>query len=159
MKLLQKLKANGNYNAEEVLAHSDFNELTDREIEKQSGVKSKPAHAGVGALALIESAQEIIEATDFEDLANAIATAILKHHGIETESYPDFEIADKDYLQVELLLKNIGVSTTLKRKARGGKLTDYMPTNKEEWVIYLFFVRILRLSDQKATMNFEKYLK
>jgi len=159
MKLLQKLKDNGNYYPDEVLAHSDFNELTDKEIEKQSGAKNKPPHAGAGAFALIAGAEEIIDAEDFEELANPIATAILKHHGVETETYPDFEIADKDYTQIEKLLQEIGVTVNLKRKARGGKLTDYFPTNKVEWVIYLFLVRILRLSDQKATIDFEKYLK
>ena len=159
MKLLQKLKANGNYNAEEVLAHSDFNELTDKEIEKQSGAKNKPPHAGAGAIALIEGAEDIIGAENFEDLANSLSTAILKHHGVETETYPDFEINDKDYTQIERLLHEIGITVNLKRKARGGKLIDYLPTNKEEWITYLFLVRILRLSDQKATIDFEKYLK
>jgi CRISPR-associated endonuclease/helicase Cas3 len=159
MKLLQKLKENGNYNTEEVLAHCDFNELTDKEIEKQSGAKNKPPHAGAGALALIQSAEEIIEAANFEELANSVSTAILKHHGVETATYPDFEIGEKDYAQIDRLLQEIGVNVNLKRKARGGKLTDFLPTNKEEWVTYLFLVRILRLSDQKATMNFEKYLK
>ena len=159
MKLLQKLKANGNYNAEEVLAHCDFNELTDKEIEKQSGAKNKPPHAGAGAISLIEGAGEIIGSVDFEELANSVSTAILKHHGVETETYPDFEINDKDYIQIERLLHEIGITVNLKRKARFGKLTDYLPTNKEEWITYLFLVRILRLSDQKATIDFEKYLK
>jgi len=159
MKKLQELKANGNYKEEEVLAHSDFNALTDKEIEKQSGAKNKPPHAGAGALVLIEGAEEIIGATDFEYLANPVATAILKHHGVETETYPDFEVDDKGYTQIIRLFKQIGVKANLRRKARGGRLTDYLPANKEEWVIYLFLVRILRLSDQKATIDFEKYLK
>jgi CRISPR-associated endonuclease/helicase Cas3 len=159
MKKLQELKENGNYNAEEVLAHSDFNELTDKGIEKQSGAKSKPPHAGAGAIALIEGAKEIIGSGFFEELTNSMATAILKHHGVETETYPDFDIHDKDYSQIERLLHEIGITINLKRKARGGKLTDYLPNNKEEWITYLFLVRILRLSDQKATIDFEKYLK
>lgn len=157
MRELQILK--GNYLPGEVLAHSDFNELTDKEIEKQSGAKNKPPHAGAGALALIEGAEEIIEAIDFEELANPVATAILKHHGVETETYPDFEITDKDYSQIERLLQEVGVQVNLKRKARGGNMIDYLPDNRKEWVIYFLLVRILRLCDQKATMNLEKYLK
>ncbi len=159
MKKLQELKANRNYKAEEVLAHSDFNGLTDKEIEKQSGAKNKPPHAGAGALVLIEGAEEIIEATDFEELANPVATAILKHHGVETETYPDFEVDDNGYTQIVRLFEEIGVIVNLKRKARGGNMIDYLPGNKKEWVIYLFLVRILRLSDQKATIDFKKYLK
>lgn len=157
MKRLQELKANGNYNPDEVLAHSDFDELTDKEIEKQSGAKNKPPHAGIGAYALIENAQDIIGINDFVELGNCVSTAILKHHGVDTESYPDFEITDNEYLHIDELLKSIGVKTQLKQEARSGKLSDSLPTNKEEWIIYLFLVRILRISDQKATMNFEKY--
>lgn len=157
MRALQKLK--GNCKQDEVLAHCDFNELTDKEIEKQSGANRKPAHAGVGAYALIESAKEMINATDYDYLSNSISTAILKHHGVETETYPDFSIIDKDYKPIEDLLKDLGLNVKLCQKGRKGKLIDNLPTNTEEWIIYLFFVRILRLSDQKATMNFEKYLK
>lgn len=159
MRKLQELKANGNYKPEEILAHSDFNELTDKKIEKQSGANNKPPHAGIGAFALIESAETIIDSSDFEELANSISTAILKHHGVETETYSDFDITEEDYKGIERLLKDIGIKTKLNRKARGGRLIDYLPENKEEWVIYLFLVRVLRLCDQKATMDFEKYLK
>ena len=161
MRKLQELKSKQNqqfiFNPSEVLAHSDFSELTDREIEQLSRAKKKPPHAGIGAFVLVESAEEFIEVTDFDCLANSIATAILKHHGVETETYPDFEVTDKDYTQIERLLN--GVNISIKQKARGGNLVNYLPTNMEEWVIYLFLVRILRLSDQKATMNVEEYLK
>lgn len=159
MRKLQELKANGNYITDEVLAHSDFNELTDKEIEKLSGAKNKPPHAGIGAFALIESAEEIIGAVDFEELANSMATAILKHHGVDTETYPDFDIAEECHKEIERLLKEIDIETKLRQKARGGRLTDYLPESTEEWIIYLFLVRILRLCDQKATIDFEKYLK
>jgi CRISPR-associated endonuclease/helicase Cas3 len=159
MKKLQELKANGNYDPNEVLAHSDFNEVTDKEIEKISGAKSKPPHAGVGAFALIEHAEKIIGTDIFEELANSISTAILKHHGVDTETYSDFEITDKDYIQIDLLLRDIDVNVNLKRKARGGNMTDYLPANNDEWITYFFFVRILRLSDQKATIDLKKYLK
>jgi CRISPR-associated endonuclease/helicase Cas3 len=159
MKKLQELKANGNYDPNEVLAHSDFNEATDKEIEKQSGANNKPPHAGAGAFSLTEHAEEIIGTDIFEELANSISTAILKHHGVETETYSDFEITDRDYIQIDRLLRDIGVNVNLKRKARGGKMTDFLPTNKDEWITYFFLVRILRLSDQKATFDFEKYLK
>jgi CRISPR-associated endonuclease/helicase Cas3 len=156
MRELQKLK--GNYEPNEVLAHSDFNELSDKELEQQSGAKNKPPHAGIGSIAFLESSKDIIDSANYEDLANSVLTAILKHHGVETETYPDFSISDENYKEVDKLLENININTKLIRKARGGKLTDFLPTNNEEWVIYFFLVRILRICDQKATMNFEKYL-
>ncbi len=153
---LQKLK--GNYKPDEVLAHSDFNELTDKKIEIQSGAKRKPPHAGIGAFAFMKSAEGIIDATDYEELANSVSTAILKHHGVETGTYPDFSIGNDDYRQIENLLSELNFKVKLKQHERGGNMTDYLPENTEEWIIYLFCVRILRLSDQKATMDFEKYL-
>lgn len=156
MRKLQNLKDNTLQN--EVLAHCDFNELTDKEINKLSGANKKPPHAGIGAYALTESAEEMINTTDYYDLSNSISTAILKHHGVETVTYPDFSIKDEDYRQIEILLKELDLNASLRKKARGGNLIDNLPTNTEEWIVYLFFVRILRLSDQKATINFEKYL-
>ena len=157
MRELQILK--GNYEPDEVLAHSDFNELTDKEIEKQSGAKNKPPHAGAGAFAFIESAEAIIDSDDYEDLTNSVSTAILKHHGVETETYADFEIVQIHYKEIERLLGEINIKATFPQKARGGNLKDYAPRNCQEWIVYFLFVRILRLCDQKATMNFEKYLK
>jgi CRISPR-associated endonuclease/helicase Cas3 len=140
MQELQKLK--GNYNPNEVLAHSDFNELTDKEIELQSGAKNKPPHAGVGAFAFMESAEDLIDGTDYEELANSVSTAILKHHGVETGTYPDFSISNDDYRQIETLLSELNLKVKLKQEKRGGNMTDYLPENTEEWIIYLFFVRI-----------------
>ena len=157
MRELQIIK--GNYEPDEVLAHSDFNELTDKEIEKQSGAKNKPPHAGAGAFAFIESAEAIIDSDDYEDLANSVSTAILKHHGVETETYSDFEIVQIHYKEIERLFGEIDIKATFPQKARGGNLKDYAPRNCQEWIVYFLFVRILRLCDQKATMNFEKYLK
>lgn len=157
MRELQILK--GNYEHGEVLAHSDFNELTDKEIEKQSGAKNKPPHAGAGAFAFIESAEAIIDSVDSEGLVNSISTAILKHHGVETETFADFEITETHHTEIVQLLGEIHIKAKLTQKARGGKLIEYLPGNKQEWIIYFLFVRILRICDQKATMCLEKYLK
>ncbi|MBB3186019.1 CRISPR-associated helicase Cas3' [Microbacter margulisiae] len=157
MKKLQELK--GNYDPNEVLAHSDFNETTDKEIEKLSGVKNKPPHAGIGAYALIERAKEIIAFNRYEYLSNCISTAILKHHGVDTTTYPDFSISNVDYAQADSLFRANGINVRLIQKARRGHLIDSLPSIVNEWIIYMFFVRILRLCDQEATINFEKYLK
>ncbi len=163
MKLLQKEKSEQDsrfiYRPNEVLAHCDFNKLTDKGIEQNSGARKKPPHAGAGALAFIGVAENVIDSEDYGDLANCVSTAILKHHGVETETYSEFDIADEDYCEVEKLLRDIGINARLKKKARDGSLSDNLPENRDEWVIYFFLVRILRLCDQKATKDFEKYLK
>ena len=82
----------------------------------------------------------------------------MRHHGVDTTKYPSFEIANHDYNQVNLLLESIGIKTSLKQKARGGHLINSLPSIPKEWVTYLFFVRILRLCDQEATKDFEKYI-
>lgn len=151
MRELQRLKDNLEPN--EVLAHSDFNEF-----EKRSGAKNKPAHAGVGALALVENAREIITCERFESLLNPISTAILRHHGVENETYPGFIIKDREYEQMQIMLDEINIKTSLIRSAREGRMTDFLPSNVDEFIVYLFFVRILRLSDQKATENFQEYI-
>lgn len=156
MKKLQELK--GNYDPNEVLAHSDFNEATDKEIEKLSGVRNKPPHAGVGAYALIRNAEAIIDSESFEDIARPLATAILRHHGVDNISFPDFLISNKEYEQLSKLLNEIGIDDTLCKSSRNGRLTDILPSNKEEYVIYLFLVRILRLTDQKATIDYNEYI-
>lgn len=156
MKNLQELK--GNYDPNEVLAHSDFNEKTDKEIEKLSGVKNKPPHAGVGAYALIEKAEYIIESDSYEDISRPVATSILRHHGVDNCSYPDFSINLKDYEQVNSLLEEIEIDVELIKTARNGKLIDYLPSSNEEYIIYFFLVRILRLSDQKATIDYKEYI-
>jgi CRISPR-associated endonuclease/helicase Cas3 len=160
MKHLQQLKAERSnkfiFDSSEVLAHSDFDKETDGELENIS--RKKPAHAGIGALALIESAEIIIGTNEYEALSNSMSTAILKHHGVETENYPNFEISDANYAAIESLLVDIGLNVKLKRKGRAGKLIDCLPINAPEWITYLFFVRLLRLIDQKATKDCRKYL-
>lgn len=156
MKKLQELK--GNYDPNEVLAHTDFNEETDREIEKISGAKNKPPHAGVGAYALVENAEDIIKSDSFEDIAKPLATAILRHHGVDNISYTDFFVSDKEYRLLNELMTEIGINTSLVRNVRSGKLIDFLPSNREEFVVYFFLVRILRLSDQKATINYKEYI-
>ena len=156
MKKLQELK--GNYNPNEVLAHTDFNEVTDKEIEKISGAKNKPPHAGIGAYALIENAEDIIESDCFEDIVKPLATAILRHHGVDNISYPDFSVSDKEYSLLNELMTEIDINTSLIKNVRNGKLIDFLPSNREEFVVYFFLVRILRLSDQKATIDYKEYI-
>ena len=160
MRELQKLKSEKDYlftfSKNEVLAHSDFNAEIDSEIEKLSNAKKKPPHAGIGAYALINCFEDIFDVED-ENIVNSVANAILKHHGVETSSTRDFEIKDNDYYAIKELLSKLGVGTELLQK--GSKQELHIELSNEEWLIYFFLVRILRLSDRKATMDFKKYIK
>lgn len=164
MQMLQKLKhekeATFSFIEDEILAHSDFSKDADNEIEKQSKAKQKPPHAGVGAYAFALIGEDILEYDCNEELTKCITTAILKHHGVETESFKDFNISDINYKEVIELLKELKIDIDLIQKDRGEILTDYIAdvTEEREWITYLFLVRILRLCDQKATKDISKYL-
>jgi len=159
MRDLQKRKneqdSRFSFNENEVLAHSDFNAETDSEIEKLSNAKKKPSHAGIGALALDKSFQNILEVIN-ADIINPVVNAILKHHGVETSSYPSFEINENEYNAIKDLFSDLNIETELIRKDREKEFK--IPLANKEWLIYFFLVRILRLSDRKATINLKEYI-
>ncbi len=166
MKRLQELKSNGNYNPDEVLAHSDFNELTDKEIEKQSRVKTKPPHAGVGAFALLEIlGRYFSNKRHLKNILIPIASAILKHHSSETKSFYDFKVTEKDFSAFLIIWNEIvGIDFIENDNLKNMKqvsLERFTINSRSDGIgvmTYFLLVRILRLSDQKATINFKKYL-
>ena len=143
------------YNPNEFLAHTDYNDDTDKELAKECRIKSKPSHAGIGAVAVYELLYDLYG----EELAKAISCAILRHHSPDTKSFESFDITNKGVNEAMTLLKDIGVNGDLISKGRGSGLEWILPDflNKREWITYFIFVRILRLCDQKATENLEKY--
>lgn len=173
IQLIQKLKAEKDscysYIPNEVLAHSDFNVETDTDIEGKSSAKKKPAHAGIGAIAFIEmfskNSEKIIGAINDEEnilsIGNCVSNAILKHHGVETNSYPSFEISELNYKEMEKLLDSISLNTIdiIKQKKGKENIASILLDGSKEWITYFFLVRILRLCDQKATKEISKYLK
>ena len=60
---------------------------------------------------------------------------------------------------MQKLLEKFGLDTTLKKNDSQGRLEGFQYEGYKENVLYLFFVRILRLCDQKATENLSKYYK
>jgi CRISPR-associated endonuclease/helicase Cas3 len=166
MKRLQELKSNGNYNPDEVLAHSDFNEVTDKENEKQSGVKSKPPHAGVGAFVALEILGSYSRSKrQIKNILIPISSAILKHHSVETRSFHDFKITENDFKAFSILWKeevNIGYQDKHNlREMKQISLSRFAINSRSDNIglmIYFVLVRILRLSDQNATIDFQKYL-
>lgn len=153
MKEFQKRKT-GIDNPTEILAHTDYDDNTDRELAKECRIKSKPAHAGIGAMQAYEL---ILDNFQSEEIARAVSNAILKHHSIETMSFVDFSISNACIDETNHLLKEYLFQGDLINKEKGESLGDIIPRHDKEWLIYIFIVRILRLCDQKATESFEKY--
>ncbi|MBP8967090.1 MAG: CRISPR-associated helicase Cas3' [Paludibacteraceae bacterium] len=164
MRELQKLK--GNYEPGEVLAHSDFNQLTDKEIEKQSGAKNKPPHAGAGAYATLEILGNYFnDKRKIKNILFPIATAILKHHSPETISFSDYKI-EKTEFDVFISLWDTEVNIpfnfqTCLLQMKEMPIDRYLINSRADdigIVFYFFLVRILRICDQKATQTMETYL-
>ncbi len=152
MKEFQKRKT-GIDNSTEVLAHTDYEDSTDKVLAKECRIKSKPPHAGIGAM----QAYEIGYDEYSEQIAKVISNAILKHHSPESKSFVDFSIPDYCIYEVKLLFEEYSLKGEFIKKEHGERLDDIIPIKDKEWILYLFVVRILRLCDQKATESLEKY--
>ena len=152
MKEFQKQKT-GIDNPTEVLAHTDYDDSTDRELAKECRIKNKPPHAGIGAM----QAYEILYDEYSEEVAKVISNAILKHHSPESKSFVDFSIPDYCIHEEKSLFEEYSLRGEFLKKEHGEMLDDIVPIKDKEWMLYLFIVRILRLCDQKATESFEKY--
>lgn len=147
-------KSKGNYNEGEILAHTDFNPTNDKLPEKL------PPHAGIGAMATFAILEDIIQKNyEFETIARALASAIIKHHSTTSHRVNTYLIEDKG---IDLVSKMIGnyapsfykfnTSEVIKRWNNSEDLSNYMVDfNKpDEASLYFILVRILRLCDQKS---------
>lgn len=164
MRELQKLK--GHYTSNEVLAHSDFNAKTDKDIEEQSGAKNKPNHAGAGAFAALEIlGNHFNDKRKIKNILFPIVTAILRHHAPKNMSFDSFTIEPNE-LNTFKKFWNAEVSIPLDTQLR---LTQMKQISIEQYLInskadnigivtYFLLVRILRLCDQKATQTMNIYL-
>ena len=141
----------------EILAHTDFD--FESEDDKLLSIKAKlherGGHSGVGAYV----AQEIIpQILDNEYLTSGISMAIARHHGPLSNSYSDFSIPNINYTSIQRLLNKFELNDiVLEQEGFEDNLEGFQFEGHEEEVIYLFFVRILRLCDQKATENLKLY--
>lgn len=143
----------------EILAHTDYdaNSEIDKGIAKDVLLHKRPPHAGVGAFIAQEIIPELFADNDY--LKSSISMAIARHHTPLTKSYPEFAISEKNYSAVQALLEKFGFETELTRSEKyEGEIDGFKFQGNEEQVLYLFFVRTLRLCDQKATENLKKYL-
>ena len=146
-------KKTGIDNFDEVLAHTDYDETTDKDLAKECGMKNKPAHAGIGAFQVYDILCDLYS----EEIARIVANAVLKHHSPDTNSSDKFNIYKAGIAEIEKLMTEYQIKGKLRDKI--GKESDLgmTPSSESEWLLYLFIVRILRLCDQKATESLEKY--
>lgn len=141
----------------EILAHTDydFNNENDKELGQKAGLNKRVSHAGIGAYV----AQEIIKDKFKNDfIKSGISLAIARHHSPLTSTFGEFEISDSNYKAIKELLDRFNFDFDLEQKESEGYLDEFQFDDWEkEQIVYLFFVRILRLCDQKATENYKKY--
>ncbi|TAN16645.1 MAG: CRISPR-associated helicase Cas3' [Chitinophagaceae bacterium] len=143
--------------SKEILAHTDFDKNSRRDVElgKEAGLTKRPSHAGVGAYV----SQEIIEDIyDNDFLKSSISMAIARHHSALSVSYPDFKINPDNYTEMQRLLTEFNCEIELEKENFRGNLEGFETDWYGERIAYLFFVRILRLCDQKATSNLRNYI-
>jgi len=148
-------KSKGNYNKGEILAHTDFDPTNDRLPEKL------PPHAGIGAMVSLAILEDIIKKDDeFEIIARALASAIIRHHSTTTHKVNPYEIEDRGIDLVLKMIRNYAPSfykfNTNKEGIRKWENTDDLTeytvdfSNPDEVFLYFILVRILRLCDQKS---------
>lgn len=140
----------------EILAHTDYDENTDEELAVECKIKRKPPHAGIGALQVFEmlSAEWGEEG---ESLSRIAAYAVLKHHGVKADSAGAFSIPEKCIREAERLFEDCPLKGTFRTKGRKRELNEITLDNDKERLTYFFLVRLLRMCDQRATENMEKY--
>ncbi len=143
----------------QVLGHTDFDALNpvDLKLGEKVGLHKRPGHSGVGAFV----AQEVLpQLYDEELLKSTISMAISRHHGPLSNSFPSFNIPQLFYSPMKNLLNRFEFSSL---ELNSQELEDQLDGFETGWngerILYLFFVRILRLCDQKATENLKKYYK
>lgn len=156
-------KSEANQNLYEALAHTDYNSneeadvLLLKEIETKFG--KRPSHATIGAYVF----QEIIENYfDNPYIKACVSNAIAKHHSVDLSKteFPAFEISQTNYQEMQKLMDMFELNEKLIQKSSAYKidsLAEFEFEGYEKYILYLFFVRILRLCDQKATENLSDY--
>lgn len=141
-----------------VLAHTDYDRENENDciLAKKAQLHKRPPHAGVGAYVAQEVVPSIFDDNDY--LKSSISMAIARHHSPLSMKYPKFHISDHNYIEMQRLLKKVGLELSLEqRQGFEGEVDGFEFEGHEEKLVYLFFVRILRLCDQKATENLKLY--
>lgn len=158
MQEYQKLKEISMSTYTEILAHTDYdrNNSSDKTLAIKTALHKRPPHAGVGAFVAEWIIPQIWRNNDY--LKSSVSMAIARHHNSLSDSYPDFNITDSNFQAMQLLLDKLEFKVELpKHSNTRGNIEGFVFEGYHEHLLYLFFVRILRLCDQKATENLRKY--
>jgi len=138
----------------EPLAHSDYDPEVDFEEKKK--FPKQPSHAAEGSYAIGKWLIDCLE----EKYAVVLWTAIARHHGAFTESLSDFSLIKNASYWLEGT--SVGISNkeiilsdepdNIAQRNFKNDLLCFSKNNSDEklWPLYVFFVRWLRLSDQKS---------
>jgi CRISPR-associated endonuclease/helicase Cas3 len=165
MQTLQKAKAEKSkieqpnspctYIKDEALGHTDFDKEKDEHLERAIYKKygKRPPHSGIGAWAIRPILEDWL-ADDF--ITNATSLAIARHHGISNISCPEFEISDVNFRVMYELAEVVDFDFEEVTREEFGDDLVFEDTD-EEFILYFFLVRILRICDQMATADFEKF--
>jgi len=127
--------------------------------EKRKG--GRPPHSGVGAKVIVDILDERYDDEDlYYNILVPASIAIARHHGITNFTYPSFMVSNHNYQFIKKLLTEFKMNDfELEQITKEGGELEVMDFDQhEQFLLYLFLVRILRLCDQKATDDFEKYL-
>lgn len=152
-------RKNVHLECDEPIVHTEYSEKNDKQLAIECGVNRKPPHAGIGAMQLFEC----LYGKYPDNISRAIASSVLKHHSVDNNSYADFQIAKEAMTLFSSFLssREINISKDmLIMDDKGGKLNELklLKGKNKEWLLYFVFVRYLRLADQKATSQIEKYI-
>lgn len=144
----------------EVLAHTTYDRTSDQDklLAKRAKLYPRPKHAAIGAKAMQDAFNSIFNFNYGEDLRIAVSMAIAKHHSSSIEGqtkFSGFEIPDYYYSEIEKLFNEYNFDLKPDQKMHDGILDDF--ENEIQELLYLIFVRWLRLCDQKATENLKLY--
>jgi CRISPR-associated endonuclease/helicase Cas3 len=148
----------------EILAHTDYSreKPTDIERSKNAGLHKRPAHAPIGAHVFLKAFENYHEKEELEELKIAIAYSIGKHHSSKIDGeirIPEYSIPENCYNAFQELLAKFDLRGAFPRTGYPGRLEEQIDEGSpHEMIPYFFYVRILRLCDQKATKNLRKYL-
>ena len=142
----------------DLLAHTDYDPKTDQDMGKRYNLSQKPPHAGIGAKVAYDVVYNV---TEDEIIASCVSSAILRHHSPDTDKSVAFRINKEAKTLQKKILKELDLECNFPSSGARDNLDEIIPRRNKnrEWILYLVLVRILRLCDQKATANRQKYLR
>ena len=122
------------------------------------GLFNRPKHAAIGAKVFQDHFLNLFSFNNAEDVRLAGSMAIAKHHSAAREGqthFQSFKVTEPFYPEIKKLLDEYMFDFNPSSQETESTLDDF--EFEEQEMIYLLLVRWLRLCDQKATGNLQKY--